>query len=55
MNTVTYLKEKKIERGNIKKNRYHSMSEGIKQRLKEYQKNMAWLKSLNIIMNKLVF
>ena len=34
---------------------YHNMSEEKKQRLKEYQKIIARLKSLNIIMNKIVF
>ena len=37
------------------KNRYHNMSKEKKQRLKEYQKNVARLKCLNIIMNKIVF
>ena len=31
------------------------MSEEKKQRLKEYQKNYREVKSLNIIMNKIVF
>ena len=33
------LKKKKIKRENMEKNRYCNMSEGKKQRLKEYQKN----------------
>ena len=45
-------KNKKREYG---KTRYCNMSEEKKQRLKEYQKSFARLKSLNIIMNKLVF
>ena len=45
-------KNKKREYG---KNRYRNMSEEKKQRLKEFQKIIARLKSLNIIMNKIVF
>ena len=45
-------KNKKRECG---KNRYHNMSEEKKQSLKEYQKNIARLKNLNIIMNNIVF
>ena len=45
-------KNKKREYG---KNRYHNMSEEKKQKLKEYQKNIERQKSLNIIMNKIVF
>ena len=45
-------KNKKREYG---KNRYHNMSEEKKQRLKEYQKNITRQKSLNIIVNKIVF
>ena len=37
------------------KNRYRNMSEEKKQRLTEYQKIIARQKSLNIIMNKVVF
>ena len=44
--------ENKIEYG---KNRYRNMSEEKKQRLKEYQKIIARLKCLNIIMNKINF
>ena len=44
-------KNKKREYG---KNRYHNMSEE-KQRLKEYQKITVRLKSLNIIINKIIF
>ena len=44
-------KNKKREYG---KNRY-KMSEEKKQRLKEYQKNTVRLKSLNIIINKIVW
>ena len=45
-------KNKKREYG---KNRYRNMSEEKKQRLTEYQKIIARQKSLNIIMNKVVF
>ena len=47
-------KSKKKEYG---KNRCHNMSEEKKQKLKEYQKkdNIKKQKSLNIIMNKIVF
>ena len=45
-------KNKKREYG---KNRYHNMSEEKKQRLKEYQKNTVRLKSLNIIISKIVW
>ena len=45
-------KNKKRENG---QNRYHNMSEEKKQSLKEYQKNIARLKNLNIIMNNIVF
>ena len=39
----------------MKKKRYHNMSEKKKQKLKEYQKIIGRQKSLNIIMNKIVF
>ena len=45
-------KNKKREYG---KNRYHNMPEEKKQRLNEYQKIYREAKSLNIIMNKIVF
>ena len=45
-------KNKKREYG---KNRYLNMSEENKTRLKEYQKIIMRQKSLNIIMNKIVF
>ena len=45
-------KNKKREYG---KNRYRNISEEKKQRLKEYQKSFTRLKSLNIIMNEVVF
>ena len=45
-------KNKKREYG---KNRYCNMSEEKKQRLKNIKKILARLKSLNIIMNKIVF
>ena len=44
-------KNKKREYG---KNRYHNMSEEKKHKLKEYQKITFRLKSLNIIINKIV-
>ena len=50
--------EKKIKRENMKKKKkkkFRNMSEEKKQKLKEYQKIIARLKSLNIIMNKIVF
>ena len=47
--------EDKNKRGEYGKNRYHNMSEEKKQNLKEYQKNIDKQKSLNIIMNKIVF
>ena len=36
---VNIWRRKKIKRENMEKNRYHSMSEEKKQKLKEYQKN----------------
>ena len=45
-------KNKKREYG---KNRYWNMSEEKKKRLKEYQKIIARRKSLNIIVNKIIF
>ena len=45
-------KNKKRECG---KNRYCNMSGEKKQRLKEYKKNYQEAKSLNIIMNEIVF
>ena len=46
-------KNKRKEYGN---NRYHNMSEEMKQKLKECQKkNVERQKSLNIIMNRIVF
>ena len=45
-------KNKKREYG---KDRYRNMSKEKKQRLKEYQKNYREAKSLNIIVNKIVF
>ena len=44
-------KNKKREYGT---NKYRNMSEEKKQRLKEYQKIIAMVKSLNIIMNKII-
>ena len=50
------LSEKdKNKRKEYGKNRYHNMSEEKKQKLKEYQKKYREAKSLNIIMNKIVF
>ena len=43
---------KKREHG---KSRYHNTCEEKKQSLKEYQKIIARLKSINIIINKIVF
>ena len=53
-NTETYLKKKRKKR-EYGKNRYHNVSEVKKIRLKEYQKNIVRQKSLNIIMNKIIF
>ena len=39
INTQTYLKKVKIKKREYGKNRYRSMSEEKKQKLKEYQKN----------------
>ena len=39
INTETYLKKIKIKKTEYGKNRYHNMSEEMKQRLNEYQKN----------------
>ena len=48
--------EEKNKKRGYGKNRYRNMSEEKKQRLKEYQKNYRKaIKSLNIIMNKIVF
>ena len=47
--------EDKNKRREYRKNRYRNISEEKKQRLKEYKKNIVRLKSLNIIMNKIVF
>ena len=46
--------EDKNKKGEYGKNRYH-MSDEKKQKLKEYKKNIKKQKSLNIIMNKIVF
>ena len=48
-------KEDKNKKRECGKNRYHNMFEEKKQRLKEYQKIFSRQKSLNIIMNKIVF
>ena len=53
-------KEEKYIRREYGKNRYRNMFEETKQRLKEYQKKnikkiIVRLKSLSIIMNKIVF
>ena len=45
-------KNKKREYG---KNRYRIMSEEKTQRLKRYQKKITRLKSVNIVINKIVF
>ena len=48
--------EEKNKKRGYGKNRHRNMSEEKKQRLKEYQKNYRKaIKSLNIIMNKIVF
>ena len=49
------FKEEKNKKREYGKNRCHNMSEEKKQRLKEYQKIIARLKNLNMIMNKMVF
>ena len=49
-----YVEEKNIKR-EYGKNRYHYMSAEKNQRLKEYQKIIVMLKSLNIIINETVF
>ena len=49
------LSEEEKKKKNKEKNIYRNMSEEKKQRLKEYQKIIARLKSLNIIMNKIFF
>ena len=46
---------KKNKQREYGKNRYHNMSEEKKQGLKEYQKIIMRRKSLNIIMNKIIF
>ena len=55
INTGNYLKKKKNKKREYGKNRNQNMSEEEKQKPKEYQKIIARLKSLNIIMNKIVF
>ena len=47
--------EEKNKKREYWKKRYHNMAEQRKQRLKEYQKIIVRQKSLNIIMNKIVF
>ena len=47
--------EEKNKKREYWKKRYHNMAEQKKQRLKEYQKIIVRQKSLNIIMNKIVF
>ena len=49
------LSEEKNKKREYGKNRYHNMSEEKKQRLKEYQKIITRQRSLNIIMNKIIF
>ena len=44
INTEIYLKNKKKEKREYGKNRYHNMSEEKKQKLKEYQKNYREVK-----------
>ena len=39
INTETYLKKKKIKKENMEKTGHCNISEEVKQRLKEYQKN----------------
>ena len=46
--------EDKSKKRQYGRNRYHNMSEEKKQKLKEYQKIIVRLKSLNIIINKIV-
>ena len=46
--------EEKNKKRGYSKNRYRNMSEEKKEKLKEYQKYFE-VKSLNIIMNKIVF
>ena len=54
INAETYLKKTNTERENMEKT-YRNMSEEKKQRLKKHQKNIVRLKSLNVIINKIVF
>ena len=50
------MKKIKIKKKEYGKSRYHNMSEEKKQKLKECQKKyIERQKSLNIIMNKIVF
>ena len=44
INTEIYLKKKKNKNREYGRHRYHNMSEGKKQRLKEYQKNYREVK-----------
>ena len=46
--------EDKSKKRQYGRNRYHNMSEEKKQKLKEYQEIIVRLKSLNIIINKIV-
>ena len=55
VNIETNLKEKEIKKENMEKNRYLNMSEEKKKRLKNIKKIIVRQKSLNIIMNKIVF
>ena len=55
INTETYLKKKKNKKREYGKNRYHNMSEEKNQRLKNIKKIIVRLKSLNVIINKIVF
>ena len=47
--------EEKNKKRKYRKNRYHNMSEEKKQRLKNIKKIIGRQKSLNIIMDKIVF
>ena len=47
--------EEKNNKREYSENRYRNMSEEKKEKLKEYQKYYCEVKSLNIIMNKIVF
>ena len=56
VNTEICLKKKNThKKREYGKNKYHDMSEEKKQRLKEYQKDIVRLKSLNPTINKIVF